>query len=513
VERRDVAAALGLVAFVLAIYLLTGPGRMDSMDVQLRFEVARGLLERGAPVLQDGAQLRARYVFEGVGGHNYSVYSAGGSLAGLPLVALGSWLGGESGDGRLGLMRVLFSWTSGVAGALIPALLFGAWRSLGVPRRAAAAWALVAAFATLAWPVSCSGFEQSQQSLLLLGATLAAWRAGGADGSRALAWVILGGLCGAALINYQEAYFLFLPLAAAACWSPKRPPIAALRRAVVFLFVALYLGAGCWMIWNRVRSGDALDSGKWFEGGGDVFGNPLVGVPGLLVSPGKGALWYSPPVLLALAGLPGLWRRSRPLALSAALSAAGMIVVFGALSFFGADRCWGPRLTLAALTLLALALPFVVWPRWLVAGIVAAGVGVQGLALSMDHHRFFNERALEPLFYLDDPGFYFRESALLARPGEALDAAWGGVGPEVTKFARSPYPRDVTYPPVMFIHAEQAPALMADFAVHQLPRPWPLWAPRLPEGLRYPAPVAPLLAGLMGLAAAGAGLLGWGIRR
>jgi len=509
VERQDIAVAFGLTASVLAIYLLTGPGRMDSMDVQLRFEVARGLLEHGAPILQDGAQHRARFVFEGVGGYRYSVYSAGGSVAGLPLVALGRWLG----DGQLAVMRLLFSWTSGFAGAVIPGLLYAAWRGLAVPRRAAAAWALVAAFATLAWPVACSGFEQPQQSLLLLGATLCAWRAGRGGGLRALGWVVAGGLCGAALINYQEAYFLFLPFAGLACWRPDRPLILTLRRIAIFLFVALYLGAGGWMLWNRLRTGGALDSGKWFEGGGDVFGNPLIGVPALLVSPGKGALWYSPPVLLALAGLPGLWRRSRSLALSASLSAAGMIGVFGCLSFFGADRCWGPRLTLAALTLLALALPFVRWPRWAVGAVVAAGIGVQGLALSMDHHRFFNERSLKPLFYMDDPGFYFRESALLARPGEALGAAWTGVGPEVTKFARSPYPRDVTYPPVVFIRAVEAPERMKDYAVHQLPRPWPLWAAQLPGELRFPAPVAPLLAGLLALGVAGAGLTRWGLRR
>ena len=52
-SARDAALASGLVLLVLSVYLLTGPGRIDTVDGQLRAEVAYDLLVHGTPVLLD----------------------------------------------------------------------------------------------------------------------------------------------------------------------------------------------------------------------------------------------------------------------------------------------------------------------------------------------------------------------------------------------------------------------------------------------------------------------------
>ncbi len=63
--------------------------------------------------------------------------------------------------------------------------------------------------------------------------------------------------------------------------------------------------------WNWLRYGDLLDSG--YLPNERFSANWLLGLYGLLLSPGRGLLWYSPIVLLALGGLRAAARTWRPL--------------------------------------------------------------------------------------------------------------------------------------------------------------------------------------------------------
>ena len=96
------------------------------------------------------------------------------------------------------------------------------------------------------------------------------------------------------------------------------------------------------------------------------------------------------------------------------------------LSFYGGDWCWGPRYFVVVLPLLALAFPFASFTRpaerVVVRTLIAAGLAVQLLAISVDHHRFFYERSLPRFFWSTDRAFYFRHSALFARPGEIWES-------------------------------------------------------------------------------------------
>ena len=86
----------GTFLFFLAIYLISGPGRIDIIDGQHRFEVAWNFVERGRPIVRD-AFLSARV---GVDGARYSFYGLPASVAGTPLVWLGfvfGWQGWRAG--------------------------------------------------------------------------------------------------------------------------------------------------------------------------------------------------------------------------------------------------------------------------------------------------------------------------------------------------------------------------------------------------------------------------------
>jgi hypothetical protein len=140
--------------------------------------------------------------------------------------------------------------------------------------------------------------------------------------------------------------------------------------------------------------------------------------------------------------------------------------------------------------LTALGFPFVTVAtrigRLAVRAAIVAGVCVQLLGLSLDHHRFFYARSLPAFFWYTNHGFYFHESALFARPAEILDSIEHGVPPEAELFRPGPYSDRLTY--AVFGgwgHPELPPPLwMRHYRVFWLPRPWPLWMATIPEAER-----------------------------
>jgi hypothetical protein len=157
----------------------------------------------------------------------------------------------------------------------------------------------------------------------------------------------------------------------------------------VFSFVVLWH--------NQMKTGSIFDSGYQIKNGvfsGDLF----AGLYGLLLSPGKSAFLYSPPLVLAVLGVSTAWRRRRA-ETAFLLSIIALSLVFNAkFRHWHADYCWGPR-HLTALTPIALLLAFPWLPealrrghvrlrKWAVGLLIAAGVYVQllGASIYWDHY-------------------------------------------------------------------------------------------------------------------------------
>ena len=545
----------GIFIFVLAIYVLSSPGRIDLIDGQARYEVTYNWLVEGRPVLRD-PWIKPWMAVSGRRGLPYSGYGAPASVFSMPLV----WLGLLADDPPGEPSRFLFSLTSSVFGALIAVVLYLFYIELGLAVREALVWTMVNAFTTLVWPISNSTFDNVQHAFFAISGVylghLSAKRK-----SRLLA--AAGGMVAGVLILYQE-YFLLLIPALALCtldWPPvtdhsltaahkttPKPLWAQLSadirndiQALVDLVRSPFRGRGearescvrllCFLTtvgvglalsfaYNDLRFGSFLDTGKLrfvTRRAYPLLGNPLAGFVTLLLSPGKSVFLYSPPLILGVLGIRHLWRR-KPEVGTAIVAASTILLLFiSCISFAGGDWCWGPRYLVVLLPLWALAFPFMVRERRLqrnlVVVIVGLGLVVQVLALSIEHQRFFFQRGLNDFFWSEDPWFYCKHSALFARVSEVISLK-DGLPPTAQEFNAIPIPEWSTYtilgpPPKM--PRSLAPQWMRHFKIFYLPRPWPIWMWQVKPDLR-PISLEAWLAGLCGLGLLGITLVVHGFR-
>jgi hypothetical protein len=482
-QRQQRRLLAGVFFAFLSFYALTGPGRIDTIDGQFRFEVAWNIIDTGQPTIRD-VHLGAR---TGRNGARYSYYGIAASVASSPLVWLGYLLGSEDGE----LARFLFSLTSAVYAAAALSLLLHWWLRLGIPVGRALGWTTVVGLATMLWPLAASAFDQAQHALFVLASAYAGYRA--SEGRRSNTWAVAAGLGAGILVLYQPTFVVLTPILALSLLGNTRPLRARPALAqLLFFSAALALCTGLASLYNFWRWGSVFEAGAVPGPRPPILGNPAYGIAGLLVSPGKGILWYSPVVVLEVWSLRALWRSKPALALTAVTMAVAHLVFISCLRFYGGDWCWGPRYLVMTLPLLALGLPFLRVDNsrlrvWMVRGIVTAGLLVQLAGVSMDHQGFFFARALAPWFWTDQT-FYFRNSQLAYRIHELRDL-FAGVGPSRTlPFAPGPYPALPTYC-IFGTTPSLEPEWMKSYPVFYVPRPWPLWVPRLPLNFR---PVPPL---------------------
>lgn len=499
----------GIVLFALAAYVLSGPGRIDVSDGAFRFEVAQGLAREGRPTIRDPDLA----VFGGTrdaDGVPLAWANMARALPGVPLVAAGLAAGDAEGE----LARFLFSHASAVGGALVLAVLFAFYRRLGLAPGAALGWTAVAGFATLLWPASTTTYDQIFHGLVALTALRLAFEA---RERRSLAWAAAGGLVAGVLFHFQESYgFLVVALAipTLGARAPGRRLPEGWTRFVLF-GAAAALGLMTYYAYSRISAADIV--GGSYAPPYPVLRSPVAGVVSLLASPGKSVFLFCPPILLAILGF-GALRRDRPrlaLAIAAGTVAHGLLV--SSLSFFAGDWAWGPRYLVTLVPLWAVLFPFGAarLRRPALAAVVAAGLAVQLLAISIDHNRYFMERALHPMFWAYDRWAYWKlDPQLPARAREIWTSLRDGAPPASAEFAPSLHPGSVTHcvsmPPRRELHT--TPAWMRAFRVFYLPRPWPLWMSRI-EPARRPIAPGPATAAVAALGLVGAALGAAGLRR
>jgi hypothetical protein len=375
----------------LAFFLLTSSGRIQTTDVDQSVSVAESIVTRGSfsiegyPLTPGGGAVR------GDDGAAYSAHSIGAPLIFVPIEAVQHW--GVISDGDATLLE---AWTTALFTAIAITVFFlFEWRLTGRMVASSVAAAVLAA-ATIAWPYGHFAFDAAPTACFLIGSVYCVYRLQ-ARWSPILAGA--GGTAGAAavLVRIDAA----IVVAAATIWLAV---MCARRRPQPWLglatgWVGPLLAAAAITGWyNIARFGSVFDDGHAGDPQTRASTPVWEGVAGQLASPGKGLVWFAPPILLAGVGW-WLWRRRERALLAVVVGASAVaVVLYGRLANWSGDTAWGPRFLVPYVPLLMLGLGAVLM-RWgslgraARVGVVAlciAGVGVQVAGVVVDHATLAN---------------------------------------------------------------------------------------------------------------------------
>jgi hypothetical protein len=439
---NDRRLTLAIFLLLLAVYTLTYSGVFHSDDEMSVMAAAESMAKRGSVAIdqlrwnQDLSGGIGKY---GVDGHLYAKYAWGASLAAAPFYLAALTLPALGSVQAAMLLNTLVT-------ALTGMLVFLCARRLGVGRTAATGLALIFGLATLAWPYAKYFFGEPLSGLTLLAAFyyLLCYRDERRCTSLWLAGLALAGALAVKTAN-ASAIPLFFVLLAIYEWQAaggvKRGLPGYLRALVLRslpLAAPVLLAGGVTLAYNYLRFGAPLDAGYLpIE---QFSGKLQEGLLGLLLSPGRGLLFYVPVLLLLVPALPVLWRAHRAEAAFILLLAASQTLLYARWHVWFGGWCWGPRFLAPLMPFLALALgPWLegAWRRGrgvrlAVMGLSAVSALVQLLGLSVDFNLYLESLlALRPemragIAYLtvDDPLYSPLLGQLsLLRPAN-LDLAW-----------------------------------------------------------------------------------------
>lgn len=359
---RYLAAALG--ALLAMVYLLSFSGQFRSIDEYALYARAESLAQGyGLATPQLGfASLH----------HPVGALEPGQSALAAPLYLLARNWRAASNIAAVMLFNVFTT-------ALTGALLYGLARMLRFGQGAAALTTLAWGIGTTAWPYARSFFREPLLGLLWLGAAYCClrWqrtrRAPWAAGCLALA-------AGSLAVKISAAGALPVFVLALLWDANKRRLALTWRRAALLAVAGAAAAAAVAMLYAaRYQQPLPVDEFLWRY----PWKQALAAAYGLLISPVKGILFFSPIMVAAAIGWPGLIRR-RPAAawLTIGLTLSLLYVYGQAPQWHGGHVVWGPRFLVPLLPLLMLPYGAALenerpWARLWVAGWSAVGLVVQ----------------------------------------------------------------------------------------------------------------------------------------
>lgn len=385
-QVRRTARFLALAT--LLWFAVAGGGRIVGSDEVTMFELSRALLH-GRIEVPEGATMR------GPDGRTYTKNTAGQAMLALPIVAAGEAAAAAAKlppERAVLASRFVASFFNALVCALLVAALYAFARRLGATAGAAFAAAALLGFTTPVWVYAKSFLAEPLEALGLLlalgNAALAS--AGGAqrlpDEPRRLRYAALG----AFLAVSAKASMLPLALLALAALGRSRP-----SRWIVPL-AGVALAAAGHLAYNAARFGNPLESGYGAQASAAAFSTPiLVGLYGLLVSSGKGVLWFAPALWLAPAGWAEMARSrqhsseprhggpARNAAWAAVATWTAALLQFGTFQHWAGDGSWGPRYLVPLLPLAFLAVAFALTAASRARRRLAWVLGLAGLVVTL----------------------------------------------------------------------------------------------------------------------------------
>lgn len=340
-HRTDTHIAAWLALLLFGIYWLSFSGQLYSQDSMSMFAVTESFVKRGEfNTDQLWTLFKARNEIA-PNGESYAKYGYGTSLFAVPLYALALIL-----PGNLGLAQTTLL-TSSIVIALSGALVFLSARRLKFSRGVSTSTALLFGLATPAWVYAKQLWSEPYALFALFAAFYFLQRF--RDESRGSDALIAGIALGLAVaVRVTNAALVPLYAWYGFAWTSIRsgtqrrgvPSKEAWRGLMGFTlalgFIALTIG-----YYNWARYGNPISTGYRPD---ETFDNPLLlGLYGLLFSPGKGLFVYVP----FLAALPFSFvlfiRRAKREAFLIGAVFTFYVLLFSLWYYWWGGTNWGPR--------------------------------------------------------------------------------------------------------------------------------------------------------------------------
>jgi hypothetical protein len=407
-RRRPLPTAALLFLFFNFLYLLTSTGRVHTIDEISAVIQTESITLHATTAVPQAVGSNVYYGKIGRDGLPHSAYPPGQSLAAVPWYALGRFviarLPGVSGDINDIVVSMTCTWSNATLAALAITFVFLLADSMGLKRSESVVTAVIVGLATPIFVYSGWFFSEPLTTVCWLGAAYSLFGLPGDQPITARRAAIAGLLLGFALfIRPTNVLASFVFIGAVSVRDRQR----AIKPVVILCAVVGVLGMA-FLLRNLHLYGSMFDFGypKYAEAGRETSSFDVswrLGLYAFLFSPGKSVLLFCPPIVLAIAGLPRLWRRNRGLAFVCLFVPLVYLLLFSHYSNFEGGYCYGPRYMVPSLILLCVALAswFVDPPRWWRRGLAAAfvlGLAVQLIGLStnviedMVSHHYYDAR-------------------------------------------------------------------------------------------------------------------------
>lgn len=346
ISEKEIRFAFGVFFFFLAAYLITWGGHYTSGDGAQKIAWAKAMLS--------GASSGVSPSPNGI----YSKYGIGHSLIAMPALAIASFLRSHTGiRSEAALYTLIFVFNGAILLALIAYYLshFYARRQV--------LWVVgVIGLATTWWPYTKLDFSEPLVTTLLF-AGFVLMRFGRP---------MTGMLTAAFTITIRPDAGILVALLA--LWFLLGEPG---RRNIIKITVPVlpWIAVVAWSNYTRYHS--IFDHGYANEG----FTTPvLIGLEGILFSPGKSIFVFSPPLVLGFLGWRRFWR-NRALRADAGLFLAifsAELLTYAKWWDWSSDDAWGIRFMIPAVVIMCIPAVEVVERRArLAAGLALCGVIIQ----------------------------------------------------------------------------------------------------------------------------------------
>lgn len=372
-------------------------------DWYIRYQVTCSIVERNAFYVHRYSP-DAR-VGPGVDGRIYSQYTLGQSTALIPLYLLGRALAGVAHTNCDAVATPAIVFLTGktldlILGTMLCVLFFATARLLRYTPRQSLTLTLLLAFGTALWPDVLTNLEHTMESLFLLAAAYAALRYT-VQRRQSRLWVAVMGLAAGLIFLTRIAGVIAPPIFALYLLVlHRRRRLDAWRRSYLR---DLALFAACVApsvlingVFDALRFGSPLRFGPYPDQ--SLGYPPWLGLPNLLLSPGKGLVWYTPALLLLVLAIRPFWRRYPLPAILFSLICGVYVLFYANVTYWHGDPAWGPRYLYPMLPYLILPLGEVLrrWQayrlavRGLATGLLAASFLVQLAAVTVSYWRYWH---------------------------------------------------------------------------------------------------------------------------